>query len=100
MFFVCFEQNRSSSKLINFVRSRTFEKIAFAFYILYIILLMSDHYQMTMGFSEVLDYINLVLIVLLIIEIILRVYSYRKEYLASSWNRFDLVLIVFIITGE
>lgn len=86
--------------MINFVRSRVFEQIALASYVLYIIVLMNDHYEMSAEFGRVLQYIHLVLVVLLIIEIILRVYSYRKEYFASSWNRFDLILVVFTIIGE
>lgn len=91
-------QNLSSFKFINFVRSHAFEAIAFASYIVYVVVLMGDHYYSTAQFQQIL--IHYVLSILLIVEIFLRGCAYRKEFFTNFWNRFDVVIVVFLIIGE
>lgn len=70
--------------------------IAFASYIVYMISLMCDYYQSSVEISKILDYVDHVLSILLIIEVLLRLYAFRKEFFASSWNRFDLIVAIFV----
>lgn len=95
-----FPQNLSNSKLSKFVRGHAFEKLALGSYIVYIVSLMCDYYQRSIPISLALHYVQLVLSILLIIEVMLRVFAYRKEFFANSWNRFDVVLVIFMIIGK
>ncbi|KAG4067544.1 hypothetical protein HA402_005316 [Bradysia odoriphaga] len=91
------DQNPSYSKFVSFVRSRAFELIAFGSYTVFIISLMCDHYRNSEETSNALAYIHLVLSIVLIIEIVVRAFAYRKEFFNNSWNRFDVVLLIFTI---
>lgn len=86
--------------MTDFVRSHVFEKIAFAAYVVYIISLMCDYYQMSLEIMNAMSYIHWVLSILLIIEIVLRGFGFRKEFFASFWNRFDVVVVIFTILRE
>ncbi|KAJ6641281.1 Sodium channel protein PaFPC1 [Pseudolycoriella hygida] len=90
----------SNNKLINFVRSHVFEKISFAVYLVYVIALMVEFYQSPDALNTVLSYIQLALSILLILEVSLRAFAYRKGFLTNPWNRFDMVLIIFIVVDS
>ncbi len=73
--------------------------IAFGSYIAYIVTLMCDAHDSTIFTTMSLHYVHLILSILLIVEVIVRACGYRKEYLAGSWNRFDVFVVIFTIAG-
>lgn len=85
---------------MDFGRSHVFEMIAFAAYVVFLISLMCDYYQSSVEILKALDCVYYVLSILLIIEVVLRGFGYRKEFFATFWNRFDVVLVIFTIIGE
>lgn len=91
----------SDSKIVQFVRSATFDKISFAICVAYIISLMFDHYQITSPMLKILQYTNLLFGMLLIAETILRMMGAGiKAFFKNGWNVFDLVIAVLFVVGK
>lgn len=61
---------------------------------------MCDHYNSPEAFNVAMSYVHLVLCILLLVEVGLRVFAYRKEFFVNSWNRFDVVLVIFLVIGK
>lgn len=97
---IVIQQTSSNSKLVNFVRSNVFEMIALVSYFIYIIALMCDHSTASEEIGHALEYVHFVLSALLIIEVGLRCFAYRKAFFASYWNRFDIVVVILLIIGK
>lgn len=90
----------TDSRLVNFARSPTFDKIALGSCIAYIVLLMCEYRQIPPAIEFAINYLHLFLSILLIIEIGLRGYGLRKEFFGNAWNRYDVVLIILVVIGE
>ncbi|KAJ2949663.1 hypothetical protein O0L34_g15590 [Tuta absoluta] len=56
-----------------------------------------DHYQMEETYSVVLDYLNMIFIVIFSSECLLKIFALRYHYFAEPWNLFDFVVVTFSI---
>lgn len=56
-----------------------------------------DHYQQTETFSQVLDYLNMIFIVIFSSECLLKIFALRYHYFVEPWNLFDFVVVMFSI---
>ncbi|XP_061719526.1 sodium channel protein para isoform X5 [Cydia pomonella] len=56
-----------------------------------------DHYQQTETFSTVLDYLNMIFIVIFSSECLLKIFALRYHYFVEPWNLFDFVVVMFSI---
>jgi len=54
---------------------------------------------MTDEFKTILDYVNLVFIVVFTLECVLKIFSLRWYYFKYPWNIFDFVVVIFSIVG-
>lgn len=59
-----------------------------------------DHYQQAEGFSQVLDYLNALFIVIFSSECLLKIFALRYHYFVEPWNLFDFVVVMFSILSE
>lgn len=56
-----------------------------------------DHYQQAETFSVVLDYLNMIFIVIFSSECMLKIFALRYHYFVEPWNLFDFVVVMFSI---
>lgn len=58
-----------------------------------------DHYQQKETFTKVLDYLNMIFIVIFTTECLMKVFALRYHYFTEPWNLFDLVVVILSILG-
>lgn len=58
-----------------------------------------DHYQQTETFSMVLDYLNMIFIVIFSTECMMKIFALRYHYFTEPWNLFDSVVVILSILG-
>lgn len=58
-----------------------------------------DHYQQKETFSMVLDYLNMIFIVIFSSECLMKVFALRYHYFVEPWNLFDFVVVILSILG-
>lgn len=59
-----------------------------------------DHYQQSEGFSNVLDYLNAIFIVVFSSECLSKIFALRYHYFVEPWNLFDFVVVILSILGK
>lgn len=59
-----------------------------------------DHYQQSETFSNVLDHLNMIFIVIFSSECLMKVFALRYHYFVEPWNLFDFVVVILSILGE
>lgn len=59
-----------------------------------------DHYQQAETFSIVLDYLNMIFIVIFSTECMMKIFALRYHYFTEPWNLFDSVVVVLSILGK
>lgn len=59
-----------------------------------------DHYQQSDTFSAVLDYLNMIFIVIFSSECLLKIFALRYHYFVEPWNLFDFVVVMFSILSK
>lgn len=58
---------------------------------------MCDYYKASAEITAALYHVHSFLSILLLIEVSLRCFAYRKDFFISSWNRFDIIVVIFVI---
>ncbi|KAK7790194.1 hypothetical protein R5R35_002964 [Gryllus longicercus] len=58
-----------------------------------------DHYQQTQSFSDVLDCLNMIFIVIFSSECLMKIFALRYHYFKEPWNLFDFVVVILSILG-
>ncbi|XP_021933650.1 sodium channel protein para isoform X5 [Zootermopsis nevadensis] len=58
-----------------------------------------DHYQQSKRFSDVLDYLNMIFIVIFSSECLMKIFALRYHYFKEPWNLFDFVVVILSILG-
>ncbi|XP_069697315.1 sodium channel protein para isoform X12 [Periplaneta americana] len=58
-----------------------------------------DHYQQSQQFSDVLDYLNMIFIVIFSSECLMKIFALRYHYFKEPWNLFDFVVVILSILG-
>jgi len=59
-----------------------------------------DHYQQSKQFSDVLDYLNMIFIVIFSSECLMKIFALRYHYFKEPWNLFDFVVVILSILGK
>lgn len=59
-----------------------------------------DHYQQSETYSNVLDYLNMIFIVIFSSECLMKIFALRYHYFVEPWNLFDFVVVILSILGE
>ncbi|KAG5888651.1 hypothetical protein JTB14_021276 [Gonioctena quinquepunctata] len=58
-----------------------------------------DHYQQKETFTKILDYFNMIFIVIFSTECLMKMFALRYHYFTEPWNLFDLVVVILSILG-
>lgn len=59
-----------------------------------------DHYKQSETFSDILDKLNLIFIVIFSSECLMKIFALRYHYFVEPWNLFDFVVVILSILGE
>ncbi|XP_050314706.1 sodium channel protein para isoform X3 [Anthonomus grandis grandis] len=81
------------------VTNKKFDMIIMLFIGLNMLTMTMDHYQQKETFTKVLDYLNMIFIVIFSTECLMKVFALRYHYFTEPWNLFDLVVVILSILG-
>lgn len=59
-----------------------------------------DHYQQTKLFTDVLERLNQIFIVIFSSECLLKIFALRYYYFKEPWNLFDFVVVILSLAGK
>ncbi|XP_015185104.1 PREDICTED: sodium channel protein para isoform X10 [Polistes dominula] len=90
---------RPQAIVFEIVTDKMFDMIIMLFIGLNMLTMTLDHYQMSDTFSNVLDYLNMIFIVIFTSECLLKVFALRYHYFKEPWNLFDLTVVILSILG-
>lgn len=99
MSFVWF-QWRPQAIVFEIVTDKKFHMIIMLFIGLNMLTMTLDHYQQSETFSTVLDYLNMIFIVIFSSECLLKMFALRYHYFVEPWNLFDFVVVNFSILSK
>ncbi|XP_066158520.1 sodium channel protein para isoform X2 [Euwallacea fornicatus] len=81
------------------VTNKKFDMIIMLFIGLNMLTMTMDHYQQKETFTKVLDYLNMIFIVIFTTECLMKCFALRYHYFTEPWNLFDLVVVILSILG-
>ncbi|KAG6444901.1 hypothetical protein O3G_MSEX003637 [Manduca sexta] len=90
---------RLQAKVFDIVTNKKFDMTIMIFIGLNMIVLMFEHYQQSETLSLILDYLNMIFIIIFTIECILKIFALRHHYFLDRWNLFDFVVVVTSVLG-
>lgn len=93
-------QWRPQAIVFEVVTDKKFDMIIMLFIGLNMLTMTLDHYQQTATFSNVLDYLNMIFIVIFTSECLLKIFALRYHYFKEPWNLFDFVVVILSILGN
>ncbi|XP_047029040.1 sodium channel protein para isoform X10 [Helicoverpa zea] len=88
---------RPQAIVFEIVTDKKFDMIIMLFIGLNMLTMTLDHYQQSETFSTVLDYLNMIFIVIFSSECLLKMFALRYHYFVEPWNLFDFVVVNFSI---
>ncbi|XP_037874241.1 voltage-gated sodium channel alpha subunit isoform X48 [Bombyx mori] len=88
---------RPQAIVFEIVTDKKFDMIIMLFIGLNMLTMTLDHYQQSETFSAVLDYLNMIFIVIFSSECLLKIFALRYHYFVEPWNLFDFVVVMFSI---
>lgn len=86
--------------MFEIVTDKKFDMIIMLFIGLNMLTMTLDHYQQSDTFSAVLDYLNMIFIVIFSSECLLKIFALRYHYFVEPWNLFDFVVVMFSILSK
>lgn len=86
--------------MFEIVTDKMFDMIIMLFIGLNMLTMTLDHYQMSDTFSSVLDYLNMIFIVIFTTECLMKIFALRYHYFKEPWNLFDLTVVILSILGN
>lgn len=86
--------------MFEIVTDKKFDMIIMLFIGLNMLTMTLDHYQQSETFSTVLDYLNMIFIVIFSSECLLKMFALRYHYFVEPWNLFDFVVVNFSILSK
>lgn len=98
--FVYWFQWRPQAIVFEIVTDKMFDMIIMLFIGLNMLTMTLDHYQMSDTFSSVLDYLNMIFIVIFTTECLMKIFALRYHYFKEPWNLFDLTVVILSILGN
>ncbi|XP_054288733.1 sodium channel protein para-like isoform X6 [Macrosteles quadrilineatus] len=90
---------RPQAIVFEIVTDKKFDMIIMLFIGLNMLTMTMDHYQQTQIFTDVLDALNAIFIVIFSSECILKIFALRYYYFKEPWNLFDFVVVILSILG-
>lgn len=93
-------QWRPQAIVFEIVTDKKFDMIIMLFIGLNMLTMTLDHYQQTQTFSDVLDYLNMIFIVIFTSECLMKIFALRYHYFKEPWNLFDFVVVILSILGN
>ncbi|XP_061935182.1 sodium channel protein para isoform X30 [Apis cerana] len=90
---------RPQAIVFEIVTDKKFDMIIMLFIGLNMLTMTLDHYQQTQTFSDVLDYLNMIFIVIFTSECLMKIFALRYHYFKEPWNLFDFVVVILSILG-
>ncbi|CAB3244533.1 unnamed protein product [Arctia plantaginis] len=88
---------RPQAIVFEIVTDKKFDMIIMLFIGFNMLTMTLDHYQQSDTFSTVLDYLNMIFIVIFSSECLLKIFALRYHYFVEPWNLFDFVVVMFSI---
>ncbi|XP_047506152.1 sodium channel protein para isoform X15 [Pieris napi] len=88
---------RPQAIVFEIVTDKKFDMIIMLFIGFNMLTMTLDHYQQTETFSQILDYLNMIFIVIFSSECLLKIFALRYHYFVEPWNLFDFVVVMFSI---
>jgi len=82
------------------VTDKKFDMIIMLFIGFNMLTMTLDHYQQSDTFSNVLDYLNMIFIVIFTSECLMKIFALRYHYFKEPWNLFDFVVVILSILGN
>ncbi|GFG40089.1 hypothetical protein Cfor_10976, partial [Coptotermes formosanus] len=79
--------------------NKKFDMIIMLFIGLNMLTMTMDHYQQSKEFSDILDYLNMIFIVIFSSECLMKIFALRYHYFKEPWNLFDFVVVILSILG-
>lgn len=92
-------QWRPQAIVFEIVTNKKFDMIIMLFIGFNMLTMTLDHYQQKETFSMVLDYLNMIFIVIFSSECLMKVFALRYHYFVEPWNLFDFVVVILSILG-
>lgn len=93
-------QWRPQAIVFEIVTDKKFDMIIMLFIGLNMLTMTMDHYQQSDTFSNVLDYLNMIFIVIFTSECLMKIFALRYHYFKEPWNLFDFVVVILSILGN
>ncbi|XP_026827717.1 sodium channel protein para isoform X17 [Ooceraea biroi] len=90
---------RPQAIVFEIVTDKKFDMIIMLFIGLNMLTMTLDHYQQSTTFSNVLDYLNMIFIVIFTSECLMKIFALRYHYFKEPWNLFDFVVVILSILG-
>ncbi|XP_063928643.1 sodium channel protein para-like isoform X2 [Zophobas morio] len=90
---------RPQGIVFEIVTNKKFDMIIMLFIGLNMLTMTMDHYQQKETFTQVLDYLNMIFIVIFSTECLMKMFALRYHYFTEPWNLFDLVVVILSILG-
>ncbi|XP_048517744.1 sodium channel protein para isoform X1 [Dendroctonus ponderosae] len=90
---------RPQAIVFEIVTNKKFDMFIMLFIGLNMLTMTMDHYQQKETFTKVLDYLNMIFIVIFTTECLMKVFALRYHYFTEPWNLFDLVVVILSILG-
>ncbi|KAL6432412.1 hypothetical protein ACFW04_006775 [Cataglyphis niger] len=90
---------RPQAIVFEIVTDKKFDMIIMLFIGLNMLTMTLDHYQQSETFSNVLDYLNMIFIVIFTSECLMKIFALRYHYFKEPWNLFDFVVVILSILG-
>ncbi|KAG7205597.1 hypothetical protein KM043_007563 [Ampulex compressa] len=90
---------RPQAIVFEIVTDKKFDMIIMLFIGLNMLTMTLDHYQQSDTFSNVLDYLNMIFIVIFTSECLMKIFALRYHYFKEPWNLFDFVVVILSILG-
>lgn len=86
--------------MFEIVTNKKFDMFIMLFIGLNMLTMTMDHYQQKETFTMVLDYLNMIFIVIFSTECLMKMFALRYHYFTEPWNLFDLVVVILSILGK
>lgn len=86
--------------MFEIVTDKKFDMFIMLFIGLNMLTMTMDHYQQKETFSMVLDYLNMIFIVIFSSECLMKIFALRYHYFTEPWNLFDFVVVILSILGK
>lgn len=90
---------RPQAIVFEIVTDKKFDMIIMLFIGFNMLTMTLDHYKQTATFSNVLDYLNMIFIVIFTSECLMKIFALRYHYFKEPWNLFDFVVVILSMLG-